>query len=378
MKALSQSARRGVTIHDVAGRAGVSIATVSRVLRGTARVTDGTRDRVEQAVRELGFVPSRPAQSLAEGRHAANGIVLPDLSGPYYAEVLLGYEETAGELGRSVLIRSTRGKADTRELVLDLAARVDGLVILGYGVPDAVVREVAANGTPIVLLARERVDGLDCVRVQNTASATALGRHLTGHGHRTFWFLGDPALSPDVAQRLAGLQAAAGTVRVIPCELDEPAGERAAATALAGGHFTPDVLVCANDELALGAMFVCKRLGLAVPGDVAVTGWDDVMAARHVEPGLTTVRQPMRELGAHAALALDRRLGGAGDTHQPHDEVLPSRLVVRGSCGRHRQAGDWAGDTAGNWAGDTAGDWAGDRAGDRAGDSAGTGEEEGQ
>jgi len=321
-----------VTIHDVADRAGVSIATVSRVVRGTARVADSTRARVTQAVQELGFVPSRSAQSLAEGRHAANAIVLPDLAGPYYAEVLLGYEEAAGELGRSVLIRATRGRADVRALVLDLAARVDGLVILGYSVPDDVIREVAGAGTPMVLLAREQVDRIDTVRVRNTGSATELARHLLDHGHRTFWFLGDPALSPDVHERLTGLSGTVDRVRVIPCELDEAAGEHAAETALAGDT-APDVLVCANDEVALGAMLACKRRGLRMPDEVAVTGWDDVMAARHVDPGLTTVRQPMRELGAHAALALDNRL--SGDDQPPYTDVLPSRLVVRASCGHH-------------------------------------------
>lgn len=325
-----------MTIHEVAERAGVSIATVSRVVRGTARVADDTRRRVVSAVHELGFVPSRSAQSLAEGRHAANGIVLPDLSGPYYSEVLLGYEEAAGELGRSVLIRSTRGRADVRELVLDLAARVDGLVILGYSVPEEVVREVVAGGTPAVLLARKPIDRLDTVRAQNIASAARLGAHLVGHGHRDFWFLGDPGISKDVEERLQGLRdAVAGSgspVRVVPCALDEAAGELAAQRVLAGSA-PPDVLVCANDEVALGAMFACKRMGLRIPGDVAVTGWDDVMAARHVEPGLTTVRQPMRELGSHAALALDKRL--RGDTSSAHSEILPSRLVVRASCGDH-------------------------------------------
>jgi LacI family transcriptional regulator len=332
VKALS-SARPAVTIHDVAERAGVSIATVSRVVRGTARVAEPTRARVREAVRELGFVPSRPAQSLAEGRHSANGIVLPDLCGPYYGEVLLGYEEAAGELGHPVLIRSTRGRNDIRGLVLDLAARVDGLVILGYSVPDEVVREVVAGGTPTVLLARERVDRLDTVRAQNVGSARLLGEHLSEHGHRQFCFLGDPAVSPDVAERLCGLRAAIPEdVTVVPCALDEAAGEFAAEAALLAGE-RPDVLVCANDEVALGALFAARRLGLSVPRDIGITGWDDVMAARHVEPGLTTVRQPMRELGLHAALALHKRL--RGDWSSPHNEVLPSRLVIRESCGCH-------------------------------------------
>jgi len=314
-------------------------------------VTDTTRTKVLEAVQELAFVPSRSAQSLAEGRHAADGIVLPDLSGPYYAQVLLGYEETAGELGRSVLIRSTRGRASARDLVLDLAARVDGLVILGYGVPDDVVREVAITGTPTVLLARAQVDGLDTVRVQNTQSATQLGLHLASHGHRSCWFLGDPDHSRDVAERLDGLRAAASLrVRVIPCRLEEAAGERAVQrardvlTASSTGGSTggewPDVLVCANDEVALGAMYACKRRGLRVPDDIAITGWDDVMAARHVEPALTTVRQPMRELGAQAALVLEKRLAerASGERESPHTDVLPSRLVVRASCGRHSPA----------------------------------------
>src|ERR687898_2764461 len=120
----------GVTIYEVAERAQVSITTVSRVLRNSGPVSRETRERVQAAIDELSFTPSRLGRALAERRHAANGIVFPDLSGPYYAEVVLGYEEVAGELDRSVLILSTHGRPSAASLVTGLAARCDGLVVL--------------------------------------------------------------------------------------------------------------------------------------------------------------------------------------------------------------------------------------------------------
>ena len=193
---------RDATIYQVADRAGVSIATVSRVLRGTAPVADATRVRVMSAVAELRFTPSRSAQSLAEGQHAANGIVFPDLSGPYFAEVVLGYEEVAAELGRSVLILSTHGRQAARQMVMDLAARVDGLVILGRTVGDDVLADVVDRGLPLVLMARDPISGADSVNAENTATAEALTEHLVhDHGYRSFAFLGDASSSTDASQR---------------------------------------------------------------------------------------------------------------------------------------------------------------------------------
>ena len=142
------------TIRDVAQRAGVSIATVSRALRDSGSVRQDTRARVLEAAQQLNFTPSRLGRQLAERRHAANGIVFPDLSGPYYAEVVLGYEAVAAERERSVLILSTAGRANAEAMVEDLATRCDGMVVMGRTVPDAVVERLAARGMPVVLLAR--------------------------------------------------------------------------------------------------------------------------------------------------------------------------------------------------------------------------------
>jgi LacI family transcriptional regulator len=327
------------TIYDVARRAGVSIATVSRVLRRSAPVQDETRQRVEDAVEQLGFVPSRLGVSLAERRHAANGVVFPDLSGPYFAEVVLGYEEVTSRLGRSVLILSTREQADPDATVRELTSRVDGLALFDATVGEDTVRSIVAGGLPVVLLARRDVAGADAVATENTASAERLTEHLLGHGHRRLAFLGDPGHSYDVAERLAGVRAAlarAGLPAAEPvaCASSE-ASARAAATALLASPDRPDAVVCGNDERALATLLAAEDLGLRVPEEVAVTGWDDILAARHARPALTTVRQPMRELGAWAARALDERIRRLRDT--PISHLLPTRLIVRASCGHHHK-----------------------------------------
>lgn len=335
MKALSKA-----TIYQVARLAGVSIATVSRALRDSDLVTPQTRERVQAAARELQFTPSRPARSLAEGRHAANGIVFPDLVGPYYAEVVLGYEAAASASGSSVLILTTNGRRDAAASVRELAGRVDGLTVMGRTVGDDVVAGIAGTGLPVVLLARDPVPGVDTVRAGNATTARALAEHLVEHGHRTITFLGDPGRSPDVAGRHAGVKAAlarAGAELLEPVRpkgLDLESGRRAAERLLTGDR--PDAVVCANDEVALGVLLAAGEAGLRVPEDLAVTGWDDLLAARFA--GLTTVRQPMRELGATAARWLNHRISqGTENRTAARRRILPTELVIRRSCGVHKE-----------------------------------------
>jgi LacI family transcriptional regulator len=233
------------------------------------------------AAADLQYTPSQLGRQLAERRHAANGIVFPDLSGPYYAEVVLGYEAVAAELRRSVLILSTHGRDDAETAVRAMAARCDGLVILGRTVSDEVVEH-------------ERWQGI--------------------------WETID-ASEHDVAVELATVY-----------DLDEEAGAAIAEEALEREDL-PDAFACANDEVALGLLGRLRAAGVDVPGTVKVTGWDDVMAARYA--GLTTVRQPMRELGATAAHLLDELI--TGSRTQPRHELLPTELVIRTSTAPHRK-----------------------------------------
>ena len=348
MKALTRSGlstkARDTTIYQVAERAGVSIATVSRVLRGTARVAPATRAaRAESAVRGPA-VHAQPVGSLA-GRGPARGR-RDRLPRPVRALLRRGRARLRGGRRRARPQRADpvdpRPRGGRARWSLDLASRVDGMVVLGpHRRRRRARRPGAPRSSPLVLIARDAVPGADSVNAENERSAERWHDHLVAdHGYRSIAFLGDAAIvattRPDAGRASArcsrDARPAVGRRRGRPVRLRR--GGRSAA---------PPTGCCA--EAAAGAglrqrrdrarrrSLPPRRLGLRVPDDLAVTGWDDVMAARHSRPGLTTVRQPMRELGAWAARRLHERL--AGDASEPRHEVLPTQLVQRASCGHH-------------------------------------------
>jgi LacI family transcriptional regulator len=341
--------KNAVTIYQVARHAGVSIATVSRVQRGNGQVATDTRARVARSIKQLDYRPSPNARSLAASRHEASGIVFPNLSGPWYSEVIYGFERETVEARQAVLILGTHGRADAGDLVRDLAARVDGMVIMDRTVPDELVADLGRMNMPVVLLARPAVDGADTVRTDNRQSAIALVQHLFGHDLGELQFVGDPEASPDAAERWAGF-----------VEAHRLAGRRPPAPALAsdftegGGHaavrgylstsfvprLPPQALVCANDEIAIGAIRAARELGLHVPDQLVITGWDDIPVAALVSPALTTVRQPMNELGSTAAVLLAERISAG--RREPRHVLLPTSLVIRASCGCQATGGDFS------------------------------------
>jgi LacI family transcriptional regulator len=324
------------TMYTVATHAGVSIATVSRVLGGRgAPVRDRTAQRVLASARAVGYRLNGAARALATQRQGAIGVVFPNLSGPYYSGVILGLEEAAQTLGQSVLIAATHGRPDSDELVSRVATRVDGLVLFGRTASDELVQELAAT-MPVVLLARPQVAFATTVRAENRASARALAGHLVGHGHTRIAFIGDPTSSPDAAERWAGYQDALRDAGTRPpqapdtCAFREAEGQRVAGLVLRRSR-PPTALLCASDEIAMGACAAAVELGLTVPDDVAITGWDDIQVARFLSPPLTTVRQPMAELGARAAALLQVGIDGVAEPAEP--VTLATELVIRRSCG---------------------------------------------
>lgn len=322
---------RPVTIYTVAKHAGVSIATVSRVLQGSSPSSPTTRARVLDAVHELGYVPLRAGRSSAL-RLEQHGLVLHSLGGPYYSELLMGYESRAPEFGQSVSLISSEGVEDIDTRVLDLAARTDGVVLAYDTASDEVAIEVARR-IPVVLLSRPALEGCSRVTVENRVATRELVEHVLSHGRRRLLFVGDPDQAPDAGERYAGFLEsldAAGLAEAGP-PVRVPFGEAGAfdvaAAVLAGPEV--DALVCANDELALATMRALGRRGVRVPDDLAVTGWDDVMAAKYT--GLTTVRQPAREVGRIAAQLLHELV--VRDVTSPQEVCVPSAVVVRSSCG---------------------------------------------
>jgi len=329
--------KKASRLHEVAAHAGVSIATVSRVARGVGQVAPDTRERVAAAIAELGFRPSHVGRALVEGRHAALGVVFPGLSGPYHSEVIAGFEEQAVAARLSVLILGTHFLHEARELVLNMADRVDGIAVTGGSVPDDVVDSLRDHGCPVVIVAGEPRHGIPAIRTESLEPMRALTGHLLrDHGYRRLCFVGQPdPSSPDATARWQGFsQAHADAGLRVPREPlrfgHDQAGGMRAAQALLDAPALPEAIVCVNDECALGVLVGLLGRGVRVPEDVAITGFDDLPAAALTAPSLTTVRQQMRELGARTVRLLCAAIDGED---VPDVQVLSSELVIRSSCG---------------------------------------------
>jgi LacI family transcriptional regulator len=354
-----------VTLYDVARRAGVSIATVSRVLHGQEPVRVTTRARVRAAIEELGYVPDGAAQSLARSRKDVIGLVCVEHTGLkpnqydiesmsllFYDEVMRGVEARIRLLSWSLLITFLR--EDERSGVtlaedgpvaarlLALSGKVDGLLIGEGVVPPGVVARLARR-VPVVVVAGDTAQrGVDVVSADNWSGAHALVDHLVGHhGRRRLFHVDGPATAPDAAARRAAMHAvidahAGTTLAGSYCgRFTVHSGQEAAQSLLAAtrraGRPLPDGIVCANDQMAIGVVRALAASGVRIPGEVAVVGFDDIFPASLTDPPLTTVHQPMRKIGERGCDRLIERI--ADPSLRPRVELLPAELVLRSSCG---------------------------------------------
>ncbi|MEU4017369.1 LacI family DNA-binding transcriptional regulator [Microbacterium sp. NPDC028030] len=364
---------RAATVYDVADRAGVSIATVSRVLRSPDAVRPVTRERVLDAVTALGYVPSGSARGLAERRTGVLGLYFPGFDAaedappldalsaaradaPPFAvvreetqaeterssmlfldEVLRGAELEAWKQGFVLMVGVGRDDPD-RSTVRDMAGRVDGLVVLASSVPDDVLARLARRIPVVVLSGPPRGDHYDHVTVSNAEAMAELTRHvLTQVGGGPLAFLAGPPDSPDGLQRWEGFAAAVtaagrsvSDVVVLRGDFTRGSGRAAARRLVDSG--VPEAVVAANDQMALGVLDVFRDAGIGVPDEVLVTGFDGIDAAALAHPPLTTIRQPMIDLGRAAVQVLARRL-----EHADADPVvarLPLQILLRESSRR--------------------------------------------
>jgi LacI family transcriptional regulator len=339
------------TIYKVAQRSGVSTATVSRVMADGKGFSEATRERVRATAAELGWVPSGPARGLASRRAGVVGLLFPDLgqsgeteeeSPLYVDQVIRGAERAATSVGDAVLIAATR-TASGRELAFSVAGKTDGLVVMARSLSEYDI-SVLSRSVPVVVLGNHYVrGGPDFVGADNRSGGREITTHLIDvHGHTDLAFLAGPTDSPDSDERFAGFCEALRQAG-LPAP-DSPAarggfteaGGRQAITALLAAGRRPQAIVCGNDEMGIGALAALRAGKLRVPADIAVTGFDDIAAAHHVRPALTTVRQPMRELGEQAVRMLLARIADQAAPRQ--SVVLPTEVVVRRSCGCRSRA----------------------------------------
>ncbi|MFJ4838711.1 LacI family DNA-binding transcriptional regulator [Streptomyces sp. NPDC088746] len=345
------------TVYDVAERSGVSIATVSRVYRNPDSVRAQTRERVLEAARELGYVPSGNARGLASRTTGVLGLCFPDYADPdaeadaetdsgaddaamlYSDQIIRGMERAARRHGYALLIAASL-QGGPESLVAKVAGRVDGFAVLAQTVPTEDL-EVISRRLPVVMLAGPReIDHLDHIVVANAAGERELARHLIeDHGLRRLAFVGGDPDSPDAEARFHGYRDACRDAGLpVPDAPDlrtamitRAEGARAAEALLDRDTEPPEAMLFANDQMAVGALRALERRGVRVPEDIAVTGFDGIPLSRIVRPSLTTVRQPIRQLGEQAVELLVQRLADPG--RAPVSLELPVSLARRASCG---------------------------------------------
>lgn len=328
------------TLEDVARAAGVSTATVSRCLNAKTKVSAATRDRVERAVEALGYVPNFNARAMAAKRSHTIGAIIPTMENAIFARGLQAFQEHLHGLGYTLLVSSSAYRPEREiEQVKALVARgADGLLLIGHARAPDVYDHLRRFGVPVVLawsMAPDR--GLTCVGFDNRGAMRALADRVVGLGHRRLGVISGVLAGNDRAQdRLRGIQDSlrAHDLPVDGLPVEEAAYEietgAAAFDRLMQAPFPPTAVMCGNDVLAAGAIWRAKELGLAVPGDLSITGFDDIELARHVHPALTTVHVPHREMGRRAAEELVQMI----DQGQPPRSVaLQTSLVLRASLG---------------------------------------------
>lgn len=324
--------KNAATVLDVARQARVSAATVSRVMTGSSHSVSGeTRRRVRAAARELGYLPNMLARSLLTRQTSAIGVLVPDVSNPYYAVILRGIEDAAGRSRRAVILCNTDRRHDKQQAYLQtlLERRVDGLIITGGTLRRHDLAQLRGM-LPAVVIGRHEVS-LPSVRVDNVAAGLVATRHLIDLGHRRIACLAGPASSLTATDRLegyrralgeAGLEARSGDIVTAEFSLD---GGRLGVARLFAPLHPPTAVVASSDQTAIGALRGLSEAGLAVPGDVSVVGFDDSPLAPFTIPALTSVAIPMYEIGRQAMALLLRLLNG----ERAASVVLPAALSVR-------------------------------------------------
>ena len=324
--------------HDVARRASVSQATVSRALRGDPRISPGARARVLTAADELGYVPSGLARSLSRRQTDTVGVVVADLVNPFYPELLqaIHQELTMGGLRVVLLVDPLDAASDLAGVSTLLDQSLDGVIITTARVDSVAPAFLTDRGLSVVLAART-VDGakVDSVVSDNVTAGEIAAEHLLGLGHRRVGLILGPERTSVARDREVGVRrrfAADGVVL-------DPALRRAGRNSHESGYTSaqellrepdrPTASVCGNDVIALGVLEAANRLGVSVPHDVSIIGFDDIPMAGWSAFELTTVRQNIDQMGRLAARRLMERLHERYTTTTPHQDILPTSLVIR-------------------------------------------------
>jgi LacI family transcriptional regulator len=331
-----------VTIREVARAAGVSVATVSRVLNESGPVAGETRDRIRRVAGEMRYIPNDAARSLSMRRTGTLGVLLPDLYGEFFSEVIRGLDQAAQRARFHLLLSSSHNNRHDIEAALQaMRGRVDGLVVMSPHIDVAVLAANLPESLPAVMLnTPQSTSEFDTLSVDNFGGARAMVAHLVAHGHERIAMVRGPEPNHDAEERVRGYRAALADAHIAPDTGLEPEGDFSeqggyrAVRALLALDRPPTAIFAANDSTAIGAISALREAGVAVPTQVAVAGFDDIPISRYLTPALSSVRVSINDLGTRAMEQLVRAVEEQNRHVRVH-QTLPTSLVIRDSCGTH-------------------------------------------
>ena len=333
-----------ISIRDVAKFAGVSTATVSRVMNSSGGVTESARQAVLRAARELNYVPHAAARALITGRTRTIAVLLPDMHGAFFSELIRELDQCAYAHGQSLLVASLHGRlAEAQKVIALIHGQVDGIILMAPFIDaQTSLAELPLTVPTVLLNAPGPLRGTPVITIDNAGGARQVAKHFAALGYKEVVHIAGPTDNFDAVERARGFHAAArqlGLVveRDIAGDYSEEAG-RAAGLRIAKRAKLPRAIFAANDNMAVGCLEVLIGADINVPREIAVAGFDDIPIARFTAPPLTTVRPPVAQQGVEAfewLVAAINRKEKSPLPPGPHAQALPTRLVVRGSTVSH-------------------------------------------
>lgn len=333
------SRKNAITIRDVASKAQVSVSTVSHVLNGTRYVEPSTKERVRDAISELNYRPNSLARSLRRRGTATIGLIIPDNSNPFFAEVARIIEDVGYQQGYSVILCNSDGSAEREARYVDvlLSKQVDGLLTISTGNHPEFLEPIIHNHVPVVVVDRETPSWeLDQVMVDNQAGGALAAEYLLSLGHQHIGVIAGPNNATPSALRLRGFRYALKQKNlphpddyVVSGNFHYDGGEQGTRSLLER-HPQISAIFATNDLMAIGAINAARRMGYRVPEDLSVLGFDNITQCNAIYPALSTIAQPIEAIGRHSIQLLLARINGRTDS--PERIILQPELVVRESC----------------------------------------------
>ena len=328
-----------ITIKDIARQAGVSVATVSYVVNKSRWVSPELTERVLKAIEQQGYSPNAVARSLRQKRTKTIGLIVPDSSNPFFAEIAKGVEDAGFEAGYSVILCNSNASLDRELVYLDLlqSKRVEGIIFIATTAQVNQIRPIVNSGIPVVIFYRD-IPGLevDTFRIDNLKAGYLATRHLIELGHRKIACIQPASPVTPSSERVEGYKQALSEAglswndQLMPRGDNRVSGGKAAAQKLADSGLSFSAIFSANDAMAIGAMRTLRDLGYQIPLNVSIVGVDDIILASYTEPPLTTVAQPKYEAGCQAIEFLIDRIEGRS-TQGPRNVELEIQLTIRGT-----------------------------------------------